>query len=84
MIQHVHSDRTPDLEFNLITWKGRVMRRARSSTTLFLSALLAMAIAFVTAAPANAAPKRSNGRSAVIFVHGFDGTGAAATNCQEY
>ncbi|MBT3150106.1 alpha/beta hydrolase [Streptomyces sp. CHD11] len=43
-----------------------------------------MAIAFAAAAPANAAPKRSNGRSAVIFVHGFDGTGAAATNCQEY
>jgi hypothetical protein len=60
------------------------MQRARSSTTLFLSALLAMAIAFVAAAPANAAPGRSDGRSKVIFVHGFDPTGAAATNCNKY
>lgn len=59
------------------------MRRARSSTTLFLSALLAMAIAFVAAAPANAAPSRSDGRSKVIFVHGFDPSGAAAINCRE-
>ncbi|WP_172638874.1 esterase/lipase family protein [Streptomyces tailanensis] len=43
-----------------------------------------MAIAFVAAAPANAAPSRSNGRSTVIFVHGYDPTFAAATNCQEY
>lgn len=60
------------------------MRRARSSTTLFLSALLAMAIAFVAAAPANAAPARSDGRSKVIFVHGFDPTFTAAVNCEEY
>ncbi|WAZ19978.1 lipase family protein [Streptomyces cinnabarinus] len=43
-----------------------------------------MAIAFVAAAPANAAPARSNGRGTVIFVHGFDPDGTAATNCREY
>ncbi|MGW0916810.1 esterase/lipase family protein [Streptomyces sp. NPDC002784] len=62
------------------------MQRARSSTTLFLSALLALAVLFGAAAPANAAPSRSDGRSKVIFVHGFDPTGVvgAAVNCKEY
>jgi triacylglycerol esterase/lipase EstA (alpha/beta hydrolase family) len=60
------------------------MRRARSSTTLFLSALLAMAIVFVATAPANATPVRSDGRGKVIFVHGFDPTLTAAVNCEEY
>jgi pimeloyl-ACP methyl ester carboxylesterase len=45
-----------------------------------------MAIAFVAAAPANAAPSPANGRGKVIFVHGFDPTGVvgAAVNCKKY
>lgn len=61
------------------------MHRARKSATLFISTLLAMAIAFVAAAPASAAPSRSDGTgSTVIFVHGFDPDGAANTNCESY
>ena len=61
------------------------MQRARRSATLLISTLLAMAIAFVAAAPANAAPSPSKGSSnAVIFVHGFDPDDAADTDCTNY
>jgi triacylglycerol esterase/lipase EstA (alpha/beta hydrolase family) len=62
------------------------MPLVRRSAVLFISTLLAMTIAFVAAAPANAAPSRSDGRSKVIFVHGFDPSGVlgAAVNCKEY
>lgn len=65
--------------------KGGVMQRTRRSITLFISALLAMALAFAAAAPANAAPSRSDGRgNVVLFIHGFDPDGAADTNCADY
>lgn len=61
------------------------MQQARRSTTLFITTLLVMAIAFVTATPANAAPSRSNGgTNPVLFIHGFDPDGPADTNCADY
>ncbi|MFI1360931.1 esterase/lipase family protein [Streptomyces sp. NPDC020898] len=44
-----------------------------------------MAITFFAAAPANAAPIRSDGSgNTVLLIHGFDPDGAADTNCAEY
>ncbi|GCB48965.1 triacylglycerol lipase [Streptomyces sp. NL15-2K] len=55
------------------------MQRTRRSASLLISSLVALAIAFTSAAPAHAAPGRSNGESTVIFVHGYLPDGK--TNC---
>lgn len=48
------------------------MQKTQRRLTLFLSAMLAVAITMLTVTPANAAPSRSDGSgNRVIFVHGF-------------
>ncbi|MEW2077142.1 esterase/lipase family protein [Streptomyces sp. NPDC012403] len=54
---------------------------------MFISTLLAVAITLAVAAPASAAdaPSRSNSKNNVVFfVHGFDPSGAADTDCSSY
>lgn len=61
------------------------MQPSRRFAALCISALVAMAITLTAVAPAEAArPRRSNSESTVIFVHGFDPTGAAAVDCADY
>lgn len=51
------------------------MHRTRRLVTLFLSAMVAMAVTLVAVTPAHAAPGRSDSESTVIFIHGYAPTG---------
>lgn len=59
------------------------MQKLQRRLTLFLSAVLTVAITMLTVTPASAAPTRSNGSgNRVIFVHGFAPSGKH--DCADY
>ncbi|MGC9544197.1 esterase/lipase family protein [Streptomyces sp. UG1] len=60
------------------------MRRTRRLARLFISALVAMAISLLAAAPANAEPSRGDTEGTVIFIHGYDPFGEAEVDCANY